>query len=52
MADRTDYYVHYSVNLKEFQAGPYPDEAIADEHRRDIAGYEGISNCYVSHRAG
>lgn len=29
-------------------AGPYDSFAVAEEHRRDIVGYAGVTECYMS----
>lgn len=34
-------------SVQAHTAGPYNSRAEADEHARDIAGFEGIQNCYV-----
>lgn len=39
-------YVNYTVHGKEFQAGPYASNEV-EEHKRDIAGYEGVCQCYI-----
>lgn len=47
------FFVHYTVDLpgqtepKNCVAGPYSDAEVLDQ-RRDIAGYEGVKNAYVS----
>lgn len=44
-------YVNYTVSIgegpDEFQAGPYSIEE-ADIHKRDIAGYWGVTNVYLT----
>lgn len=53
MSDGRTNYVHYTVALpgqtepKHCVAGPYSDGEVIDQ-RRDIAGYEGIKNVYIS----
>lgn len=46
-------WVRYRVNghEQEFEAGPYADVWEAEQHERDIRGYEGISNVYLSYEA-
>ena len=46
----TNYYVNYSIGIRAYQAGPYHSPEEAEEHRRDIAGYVGIKECFVSER--
>lgn len=49
-----DHFVNYRVGppvfeqSKQFHAGPYPTWDDADMHRRDIAGYVGITNCFIT----
>ena len=46
-------YVNYTVTLDgcggDFQAGPYPPEE-AELHKRDIAGYFGVSKVYLDNQ--
>jgi hypothetical protein len=55
MADQ-QFFVNYTVELgqnrpKYMQAGPYPTVDVAEDHRRDIAGYVGISQAWIgNHR--
>jgi hypothetical protein len=53
---REQYWVHYTVDgsfiakgspPKDFVAGPYNEREILD-HFRDIRGYAGVTNAYVS----
>lgn len=40
-------YVNYTINGKDYQAGPYHSEAEAEIHHRDIRSYDGITNCWI-----
>ena len=45
------FFVNYTVNtgvLVDMQAGPYPTNDIAEEQKRDIAGYHGVTNVWIS----
>jgi hypothetical protein len=48
------FYVHYTVENngapQVLVAGPYNEDEVI-EHRRDIAGYAYVSNCFVSEEA-
>lgn len=53
MSNGKTMYVHYTVDLpgqtepKHCVAGPYSEAEVIDQ-RRDIAGYAGIKNAYIS----
>jgi hypothetical protein len=48
------FYVHYTVMNngapQKLVAGPYSDDEAID-HRRDIASYVYVSNCFISEEA-
>jgi hypothetical protein len=47
-SEETAMYVNYTILGKDYQAGPYPSQGIAEDHQRDIKIYEGVSHCYVA----
>ena len=54
MTPSKKFYVHYTVENRgapqKLVTGPYSaDEAI--DHRRDIASYVYVSNCFISEKA-
>jgi hypothetical protein len=50
------FFVNYQVVIdgsKAREAGPYPTRTVAESHKADIAGYEGVSNVIIlEHDAG
>lgn len=48
----TDYFVSYNVDgiPGGMLDGPHKSYEIADEHRKDIAGFEGVSNAKIIKR--
>ena len=42
-----EYYVNYTLGDDNYQQGPW-SLTEAQEHRRDIASYAGITACYVT----
>jgi len=41
-------YVNYTVHGVKCQAGPYKTVEEADEHKRDISSFEGVTSCFIS----
>jgi hypothetical protein len=49
MSSTAAFYVCYSiVGFRGYAAGPYASWDEAHEHERDIAGYEGVHNVFVT----
>ncbi len=46
----SEYFVSYSIGTRVYQAGPYPTWDEAETHRRDIASYSGVKECFISYR--
>ena len=42
------WFVCYEVMGRKLASGPYEKEDIAEDIRRDIAGYEGVRGCWVT----
>jgi hypothetical protein len=43
----TPHWVCYVALGKQLAAGPFHDEESAQENQEDIAGFEGVTTCYV-----
>jgi hypothetical protein len=41
-------YVNYTLMGRDYQAGPYRSVDEADEHRRDIKSFAGVTHCWVA----
>ena len=50
--EKLDYFVEYRVRGFDGiqKAGPYKSQEEADEHKRDIAGFEGVEGAHITWR--